>query len=111
MNEPALTEAVKTDLPSPKPNRRKRLALRFAVLVVAVSTLGAAYWFTRPPELVWWRSPGIGKTGLHLRCLVPLHWQRVSRDRMGQNFAIFNFVPVDKRPRVIRLIVPRSSEV
>src|SRR5437899_1451559 len=39
MNEPALTEAVKTDLPSPKPNRRRRIALRFAALVVAVSGL------------------------------------------------------------------------
>jgi hypothetical protein len=28
MNEPALTEAVKTDCPSSKPNRHKRLSLR-----------------------------------------------------------------------------------
>jgi ankyrin repeat protein len=40
MVEPALTEAVQTDLPSSKPNRRKRLALRFAVLVAAVSAPG-----------------------------------------------------------------------
>src|SRR5258708_15282546 len=49
MNQPTLTEAVQTDLPSPKPNRQKarkgpllgRLALRFAALVVAVSALGS----------------------------------------------------------------------
>jgi hypothetical protein len=50
MNEPDLTEAVKTDLPSPKPKRRKRLALRFAVLVAAASALGAAC-------LIWPRTP------------------------------------------------------
>src|ERR1051326_6151807 len=44
MNEPALTEAVQADLPSPKPNRRRRTALRFAVLVVSVSVLGAGGW-------------------------------------------------------------------
>jgi hypothetical protein len=75
MNEPAITEALKTDVPSPKPNRRKRLALRFAVLVVAVSALGAAYWFTRPPELVLWTSPPIARSGRHISVLVPRGWK------------------------------------
>src|SRR5690349_18639303 len=84
MNEPTHTEAVQTDLSSRPPSRRKRpygrpllgrLALRFAVLVAAVSVLGAAYWFTRPQELVWWRSPPWGKQGRHVRGLIPLGWE------------------------------------
>jgi hypothetical protein len=74
MVETAPNEAVKTDLPSPKPNRRKRTALRFAVLVVGVSALGAAYWFTRPLELVWWRSEPIGRSGRHVSVLIPNGW-------------------------------------
>jgi hypothetical protein len=75
MNEPALTEAVQTDLTSAKPNRRKGLTPRFAVLVAAVSALGAAYWFTRPPELVWWRSPPVRGVQYRVRALVPLGWE------------------------------------
>src|SRR5258707_4280831 len=114
MDEPALTQAVKTDLPSPKPIRRKRLVLRFAVLVAAVSALGASYWFTRPPELVWWRSPEIGKTGLRVRVLIPTNWHMnvplISELRKGEGGANYSMSPVDARPRVIRLLFPRHSE-
>jgi hypothetical protein len=50
------------------------MALRFAVIVAGVSALGAAYWFTRPPELVWWRSPKLALNGPHIRLLVPAGW-------------------------------------
>src|SRR5258708_6557055 len=62
-------------LTSPKPIRRKGLAMRFAALVVAVSVLGAAPCTARPSELVWWRSPVIGKTGHRLRILIPRGWR------------------------------------
>src|SRR5258708_19225276 len=65
------TSAPMNALPSRKPNRRRRLALRFAVLVAAISALGAAYWFTRRPELVWWRSPEIDYSSRHVRILAP----------------------------------------
>ncbi len=115
MNEPALTEAVKTDLPSPKPNRRKRLALRFAVLVAAVSLLGAAYWFTRPPELVWWRSPRVGKIGFRVKTPIPSGWE-LSPDGGGQTVndrdwsATYLLKPVDRRPWIIRVLSPFKPE-
>src|SRR6266852_4708744 len=112
MKEPALTEAVKTDLPSPKPNRRKRLALRFAVLVAAVSALGSAYWFTRPPELVWWRSPEIDKSGRRARVLVPNTWAwsgEIEVIREPES-CCYEIVPTDRRPRFIRMIFPRNLE-
>src|SRR5258705_12871702 len=105
MNEPTHTEAMKTDLPSPKPNRRKQLVLRFAVLVAAVSVLGAAYWFTRPPELVWWRSPTIVDTQLNARILMPQGWgleevgfQQEVFNEPGRRFEIC-LKPIDKMPR------------
>src|SRR5258708_22709059 len=72
-NPPPLRETFPpmNALLAPKPNRRKRLALRFALLIVAVSALGAAYSFTRPPELVWVKSNHIGASGRHVRILVP----------------------------------------
>jgi hypothetical protein len=109
MNEPALTEAVKTDLPSPKPNRRRRpygrpslgrLALRFAVLVVAVSALGVACSFTRPPELVWWRSPQIYSTGRRIRVLVPNGWSLHDSYPDGDTMTHYNIKPHERaRPR------------
>jgi hypothetical protein len=114
MDEPALTEAVKTDLPSPRPNRRRRLALRFAAFVVAASALGATYWFTRPPELVWWRSPPIGSASRRVQVLIPNGWDgvRASRERWQRNnwttqYAIF---AVDRMPGFLRRIFPRKTE-
>src|SRR5258707_9719425 len=116
MNNPALTEDVKTAPPSPKLNRRKRpygrpllgrLALRFAALVAAVSALGTAYWFTRPPELVWWRSPEIAETGWHYRALMPCGWEETPPLSTGHT-DMWNcraiFLPVDRRPKFIRWI-------
>src|SRR5882724_12606135 len=115
MNQPIHTEAVKTDLPSPKPNRRKRLALRFAALVVAVSALGAAYWFTRPPELVWWRSPDIDGTGRHAIVLIPVGWKLeepvdVGRETDGEWSAGYSLPYVDNRPAFIRRLFPNAPE-
>ena len=115
MNEPAHTEAVKTDLPSPKPNRRKRLALRFAVLVAAISALGATYWFTRPPELVWWRSPAIRETNHYLRVLIPngwkASWERVLDSAPGEDWLYTaRFTPVDSRPNWLNRMFPVRSE-
>jgi hypothetical protein len=102
MNQPALTEAVKTDLTSPKQNRRRRLALRFAVLVVAVSALGAAYWFTRPPELVWYISPTLDPKGTRLEFRLPRGW-RLDRIDLGtaeerHSMLMFNALP--SMPRI-----------
>lgn len=86
------------------PNRRRRLALRLAALVVVVSALGAAYWFTRPPELVWWTSPAIGGSGFRVCGLVPGGWElkpkrTILNPAKGQWFlALFEFDPVDRRP-------------
>jgi hypothetical protein len=116
MNEPALSEAIKTDLPSPKANRRKRLALRFAVLVVAVSALGAAYRFTRPPELVWWRSPEIGHSGRRVSTLIPGGWRQsqppiapaVSQE---QYQAWYFFRPAEHWPGFLRRLFSLQIEV
>src|SRR5258708_7764904 len=115
MNEPALTEAVKTALPSPKPNRRRRLALRFAVLVVAVSVLGAAYSLTRPPELVWWRSPEIRKSGKHVYVLVPWGWEWDKPTDYGGRSEygwVANWATrlVDRRPRFVRFLTGNGYE-
>src|ERR1051326_4943528 len=116
MNEPTHSEAATTDLPSSKSSRRKRLALRFAVLVAAVSVLGAAYWFTRPPELVWWRSPPIDKTGFHVCVLMPHNWTLdwVSSAEQGLHRNPWDldlvFVPCDRRPWFLKKLFPRQQE-
>src|SRR5258708_3349014 len=96
-------------LPSPKPKRQKRLALRFAVLVAAASVLGATYWFTRPSDLVWWRSPAFGKSGRHLRVLVPAGWQ-VDLTLGGYAPPYCLLGPVDGRPWILRRLLPAGEE-
>jgi hypothetical protein len=110
MNEPTITEAVQTDLPSPKPNCRRRLALRFAVLVVAVSALGAAYWLMRPPELVWWRSPELGSSGRHVRLLLPAGWELRPAVESDPICPSFSFMAVDRLPAWIKWIGPIKKE-
>src|SRR5258708_1937748 len=97
MNEHAFTEAVITDLPPLKPNRRKRFARRFAVLVAAVSVLRATYWFTRPPELVLYISPSLDPKGTRLELRLPRGW-RLDRIDLGtaeehDSMLMFNALP------------------
>jgi hypothetical protein len=111
MNAPALTGAVKTDLPSPKPNRQKRLALRFTVLVAAVCALGAAYWFTRPPELVWWRSDTMRGFNHSVKLQVPNGWEVAAfmpayDSEEMKRFGYVLMVAVDRRPELIRRLLP-----
>jgi hypothetical protein len=116
MDGAALSKAVKSDLPSPKPNRRKRLAMQLAVLVVAVSVLGTVYWFTRPPELVWWTSPPIGKTAHRVTVLVPQKWKLDSRlstlDDQGPGGPAADFVltPIDMTPGIMRWMFRADAE-
>jgi hypothetical protein len=96
-----------TDRPILEFSRSKRLALRFAVLVVAVSALGVAYSFTRPPELVWWTSPSIRETTRRLRVLIPngwkASWERVLDSAPGGDWLYTaRFTPVDNRPTWLR---------
>src|SRR2546423_15612985 len=100
-------------LPSPKPSRRRRLALRFAVLVAAVSVLGAVYWFTRPPELIWWTSPEIGMTRLHLRMLIPNGWEVEPGWGKGVKLVAlwvnsYELSASENEPRIVRWLVGRG---
>ncbi len=107
MNEPDHTEAVKADLPSPKPNRRKRLALRFAVLVAALSLLGARNPHPKEEELAWSKTLPIGITGKNVRLLVPHGWKmNVPLDKgaeiRGVLWQTYSLTPVDTAPPILR---------
>jgi hypothetical protein len=116
MDDAALSETVGSELPFQKRNRRMRLTLRFTALVLGVSALGAVYWFTRPPELVWWRSPVIGDGGRRLFALIPNGWgldlygvgEQVSNNGL-QRWYVFS--PIDRRPGILRRILPHSQEI
>jgi hypothetical protein len=106
------TSSSMNALPSSEPNRRRRLALRFVVLVVAFSLLAAAYWFTRPPDLVWWTSPEIKGTKHRLKALIPSGWQRLAlkTDPPKVWAGSYDFEPVDNRPRFLRWILRQEKE-
>src|SRR5258708_2203136 len=104
-------------LPSPKPNRRKRpygrpllgrLALRFAVLVAAASVLYAAYWFTRPPELVWSKRVPFDDRGHYVRFLIPFGWEK--QKTWGAPDTICYFRVTDSTPALIRGLFRNKPE-
>ena len=104
------------DTKSDKPGQvRRRLALRLLVAIVAISALGAAYWFTRPPELVWWKSPAIGKSKRHVRVLIPRGWNLIPPDdyfgdTKSNPLLNYNLVPSDDRPKLLGMILPYDDE-
>src|SRR5438067_1225836 len=108
------------DLSSPKTNRRKHFALRFAVFVVAVSALGVSYWLMRPPDLVPWISPQIGDTGHHLAMLVPSGWelqphaylQKYSppAGRYQWWYYVWRVKPVNRMPRLLKFVFGNRTE-
>jgi hypothetical protein len=110
MGEAALGEAVKADLTPPKPNRRKRLALRFAWLVVAVTLLSATYWFARPQQLRWWTSPVFVSSGNRVRLLLPHGWDISICGTVGGPDGLYQelyeIIPKDNRPSFLRRLFP-----
>ena len=97
--------------PIPKLRRRGRLVSQIAVSVVFVVGLGAAYWFTRPPELVWRTGFEIGKTGRHFRMLAPLGWCLTAASQVQDSASVqYAWVPCDERPDFLRAILPQRLE-
>jgi hypothetical protein len=89
--------------------RRKRLVPRCAALVVAVSALAAAYWFSGPPDLVWWTSPESDNGGRHVRVLAPrglVASSAASAIGVDHRMVLYEFQPVDTRPRYLRWLLP-----
>jgi hypothetical protein len=79
---------------------------------MAVSALGAAYSFTRPPELVWW-SETIGDTKQRVRLLMPVNWEAnapMHHDQAGPGLDYFVICPVDRRPRFLGHFLHRPED-
>ena len=77
--------------------------------------MATAYQLTRPPELVWWRSPEIGNSGRHTRILVPHGWElQLPLDAGTQTKtewqAYYRYDLIDRRPRILRRFFPASTE-
>jgi hypothetical protein len=96
--------------PPPKPNRARLLARHYIPLVVIVAAICLAFRTTRPPALVWWRSPEIGKNGPRLRVLIPNGWGLKPKLPLGVWEAGYELVPTDSRPRFLRRIFPHQQE-
>lgn len=100
-------------LPTPKPARKRRWPLRLAAFALAGSALFAAYWFTRPPELVWWRSPAIGSPGRHIRVLAPPEWEMVPIANITPKptmlAAAYRLSPADRAPIFLRWLLPKPN--
>ena len=91
---------------------RFRVGRRMAVLVGAVAVLGMTYQQTRPPELVWWRSPPLGSAKHRVRMLLPNGWKLDSRNsRITDSCPYFFISPLqDTRPKFLRWLIPSKEE-
>src|SRR5262245_46331700 len=94
--------------PLPKPRRRRKW-LRWLAVPAAAAILALLYYLTRPPELVWWRSPALDQAGHFAKVLIRRGWEndQMFADANTNEFHILaSFKWSDKRPMLIRKIIP-----
>ncbi len=92
--------------------RRKRAGMWIAGVAV-IASIAASYHLTHPPELVWWTSPEIGTTGRQVRVRIPQGWDGPNLDTIqvgAELCTLYMFRPVDRRPGLLRQLIPHRSE-
>src|SRR5262249_28656387 len=92
-----------------EPGRGRRKWLRWLALPAAAAVLALVYYLTRPPELVWWRSPPLSGTSHRIKILTPRGWGLTSSLYSGQEWP-FAIEPKDSRPGPIRWLFPYHPE-
>src|SRR5437867_5417831 len=107
MDEVATSEVEKTEISSHVPNRSRRLAVRFAILLTAVA-LGGTYLLSPSPELTMWTSLPVGKSSKRVRVLVPKGRIASGPQNMMRGMACddYMFMPRDRMPKLVRMILP-----
>ncbi len=83
--------------------------------LAVIAAIAATYQLTRPPELVWWTSPPLVKTGRRVAFLVPGDWVREPLDPSqaypgGYVDCVHVFAYADRRPALLRRLFPKNSE-
>lgn len=84
--------------------------MRWVVAPISVVALALLYQLTRPPELEWWTSPPIGRTGLHLRMLIPNGWEVEPGWRDGRKLSAapinsYAISASEREPSIVRWIL------
>src|SRR5262245_48735870 len=74
-------------------SKQKCLAIHLAGLAAAIAVIAAVYHLTRPPELVWWRSPLVHSTGRRVCVLQPLGWKLRDSYSDGETMTHYNLGP------------------
>src|SRR5437870_417234 len=88
-------------------NRRRRAGIWITGLAV-IAAIAATYHLTRPPELVWWTSPPIPGTAMHVHLRVPYDWEQVNLG-WSPGINVFELQPTDRRPRYLRWLTRRPE--
>jgi hypothetical protein len=101
------------ELTSLEPTRRKIPFLPMAVVIVLVVAVSTELWLTNRPALEWWISPEIGRSGRHVRILVPRGWEvqlplDSGRQTNGELITYYSINLLDRRPSFLRRIIPRG---
>src|SRR5947209_8701745 len=89
--------------------------LRWLAIPAAAAVLALAYHLTRPPELIWWRSPEFGNTGHKARLLIPGAWDSGQytnwRPHTTHLITEYAFSPPTIRPAFLRRLFRIQSDV
>jgi hypothetical protein len=75
--------------------------------LAVIAAIAATYQLTRPPDLVWWTSPPIGKSGLRAKALIPQGWHEESSSEMKGSYQTHYFTPPELNLRWLRWIVSK----
>ena len=88
-----------------KPGQARRKWLRWLAVPAGVAVLALVYQLTRPPELVWWRSPLSPSSRARVSVLVPSGWQLAGPYRFSE-LDWYEFQPVDGMPSFLGRWIP-----
>src|SRR5438477_9081361 len=103
---PPRTSRVKDEM---RHRTRRRRAGQWIAGLAVIAAIGATYQLTRPPELVWWTSPPIGRTELHVRILRPYGWilepGTQPDNPLDNSQTAYRFDLVDRSPAILRAVV------
>jgi hypothetical protein len=95
--------------------RRGQTGWLVAALMGMGVFVGTWVWVATRPALVWWVSPEIGKTGRHVRVLVPRGWEErmpidSGDETTGELMATYAIgPPMDRRPKFLRWMFPHNE--
>ncbi len=92
--------------PNHEGKSKRRLAAAFAVAAVALLAFSLNAWLAQQSQFVLWTSPPVGKSGRHVKALIPSGWKLSQLSQI--NGGIWE-EPKDSKPEWLQRLLPHKA--